>query len=129
MRGKCLDGPTGSGRCRCELGFYGANCSSLVARSCGSLPECEGLRANATTPRRWDAYSALPHFNYLDGEGGLHQVWYDDAESLGYKYALARSLGVRGVGAWTFDKLDYANATQRDAMWAAFDHFLLGPGP
>ena len=110
-------------------GFYGANCSSLVARSCGSLPECEGLRANATTPRRWDAYSALPHFNYLDGEGGLHQVWYDDAESLGYKYALARSLGVRGVGAWTFDKLDYANATQRDAMWAAFDHFLLGPGP
>ena len=25
--------------------------------------------------------------------------------------------------------LDYANATQRDTMWAAFDRFLLGPGP
>ena len=47
----------------------------------------------------------------------------------GPQLVLALALGVRGVGAWTFDKLDYANATQRDAMWAAFDRFLLGPGP
>jgi spore germination protein YaaH len=31
------------------------------------------------------------------------QVWYDDAESLSWKYKLAREMGLRGVGPYTFD--------------------------
>ena len=33
-------------------------------------------------------------------------MWYDDAESLRYKYKLARDLGLRGVGPFTYDYLD-----------------------
>ena len=46
-----------------------------------------------------------PHFNYLDGEGGLHQVWYDDAETLGPKFQLAGKHSLRGVGMWKVDDL------------------------
>lgn len=34
------------------------------------------------------------------------QVWYDDPESLMPKYHLAKTLGLRGVGPFTFDDLD-----------------------
>jgi hypothetical protein len=34
-------------------------------------------------------------------------VWYDDPASLRPKYVLAASLGLRGVGPFTFDYLDY----------------------
>ncbi|GAB5036316.1 di-n-acetylchitobiase precursor [Nannochloropsis oceanica] len=40
-----------------------------------------------------------------EGDGSLHQVHYDDAESLRLKYGVARELGLRGVGPYTFDDL------------------------
>lgn len=64
------------------------------------------------------------------------QVWYDDPESLAWKYKLAREFGLRGVGPYTFDNLDYtgretgrgpAAAAEAKAMWDAFDAFLGAP--
>ena len=52
-----------------------------------------------------------------DDEGTRrHQVWYDDAETLGAKYEMAARKGVRGVAMWTANFGD-------DAMWEALKRF------
>lgn len=60
------------------------------------------------------------------------QVWYDTPHSLRLKYGLAAQMGLRGVGAWHLDCLDYA-CTDRQcaqatrAMWAALGAFTGQP--
>lgn len=55
---------------------------------------------NATTyGRQWDTTSQTPWYRY-QSSGQWHQVWYDDAQSLGLKYDLALSRGLAGVGMW-----------------------------
>ena len=52
-----------------------------------------------------------------------HQVWFDNATSLTYKYMGAASLKLRGVGMWAANFLAAGNSTedkaQRDLMWGA----------
>ena len=50
-------------------------------------------------PWQWDASSQTSWFAYQD-QGDWYQMWVDDAESLGLKYDLAESRGLRGVGIW-----------------------------
>ena len=40
----------------------------------------------------------------------MHQVRYDDPHSLSLKYAAAETLGLRGVGVWNIDSLDFSDA-------------------
>ena len=53
------------------------------------------------------------------------QVWYDEPRSLAPKFRLAAELGLRGVGLWNLDLLDYSAAAapaarqQTRDMWAA----------
>ena len=42
-----------------------------------------------------------PWFDVVDANGTRHQVHYDDEQSLHAKYAVALSLGLRGIGVWT----------------------------
>jgi hypothetical protein len=83
------------------------------AKSC-SWAVCQRKRESDSTPRLW-------------------QVWYDDPRSLAAKYSLAAELGLRGVGVWNLDLLDYADATgpaaqqQTRDMWAALRAFT-APG-
>ena len=57
------------------------------------------------------------------------QVWYDDPRSLTPKFRLAAELGLRGVGLWNLDLLDYlataAPAARRQTldMWDALKAF------
>ena len=57
------------------------------------------------------------------------QVWYDDPKSLEPKFRLAAELGLRGVGLWNLDLLDYsaaaAPAARRETrdMWDALKAF------
>lgn len=56
------------------------------------------------------------------------QVWYDSPASLAAKYRLAAELGLRGVGMWHLDCLDYSCSEPhcRDetrAVWAAVRAF------
>ena len=52
------------------------------------------------------------------------QVWYDDPHSLELRYRLAAELGLRGVGLWNLDLLDYSETAslaaqqQTREMWA-----------
>ena len=52
------------------------------------------------------------------------QVWFDPPQSLSAKYRLAQQLGLRGVGMWNLECVDYESqdaevAAQTQAMWAA----------
>jgi di-N-acetylchitobiase len=51
--------------------------------------------------------SSSPWFNYVDGSGNVHQVWYDDIESLNYKYDLVSQLNLGGAGMWEANALEY----------------------
>ena len=57
------------------------------------------------------------------------QVWYDDPRSLTPKFRLAAELGLRGVGVWNLDLLDYSAAAapgtrqQTRDMWDALKAF------
>jgi len=48
--------------------------------------------------RRWSTVFLNPWFPYLVAD--WRQVWYDDAESLEYKYELVKNLGIAGAGMW-----------------------------
>lgn len=58
---------------------------------------------------------------FQDTSGQQHQVWYDDESSLIYKYMLAVMSGLKGVGMWTANHLDYSDTPsgklQREHMW------------
>jgi spore germination protein YaaH len=55
-----------------------------------------------TYGRLWDATSQTPWYRW-QASGVWHQVWYDDAESLGLKYQLAQDHGLQGVGMWALN--------------------------
>ena len=57
------------------------------------------------------------------GSGDVHQVWYDDPQSLRLKYKFADHMNMRGVGMWEADSLDYTDTPEgkqeRADMWGA----------
>ncbi len=59
----------------------------------------------------WDSASQTPWFRWHDG-ASWHQVWFDNAESLGLKYDLAITHNLQGVGMWA---LGYDGA--RPELW------------
>ncbi|XP_037091684.1 di-N-acetylchitobiase-like [Pollicipes pollicipes] len=74
--------------------------------------------------RFWSNDSQSPYFNVkFEGWNQTHQVWFDNATSLTYKYMGAASLKLRGVGIWAANFLAAGNSsedrTERDLMWGA----------
>ncbi|MFA5776494.1 MAG: glycosyl hydrolase family 18 protein [Patescibacteria group bacterium] len=67
----------------------------------------------------WDDLAKTPYVNYIDAETGSNrQVWYDNAESLKYKVALAQKNHFLGVGVWAVGyEGGYAN------LWNVFKPF------
>ncbi len=68
--------------------------------------------AVSTYGRQWDTSSRTPWYRWQDST--WNQVWYDDAESLGLKYARAKTYGLAGVGMWA---MGYQGSTS--ALWDA----------
>ena len=56
-------------------------------------------------------------------------MWYDDPESLEYKYQLARDQDLFGVAFWNIDLLDFSSSTRagtlRKEMWDAVETFCM----
>ncbi|XP_034533030.1 di-N-acetylchitobiase [Notolabrus celidotus] len=73
--------------------------------------------------RLWDDRQQAPYFNYKDQTGQTHQVWYDDPQSICPKADSVKSKGLRGIGMWNGNILDYSDepvARQQTAeMWNA----------
>lgn len=112
--------------------FRGVNCSDAAGTELAFYDIMSLLDSGqALTPRRWDSSVQSPYFNFQAADGAVHQMWYDDAESLTLKYQAARALSLRGVGPYTFDDLDNDGhktgnshaATEARAMWAALRAF------
>jgi len=125
------EGPLDPDTLYCPLSrypFLGVNCSDGIG---GQVPYSAIMArldaGNTTTGRRYDQYLQSPFYNYLAADGRLHQLWYDDPESLSAKYRFARELKLRGVGPFTFDYLDATGEKTRNpsghretrAMWDA----------
>ncbi|XP_034035816.1 di-N-acetylchitobiase [Thalassophryne amazonica] len=73
--------------------------------------------------RLWDIKQQAPYFNYKDEQELIHQVWYDDPESICAKADFVTRVGLRGIGMWNGNILDYGDvpvAKQQTArMWDA----------
>lgn len=91
-----------------EVPFRGVNCSDATGSEITFASIMAYLdNGTSTTGRRWDHATQSPYYNYRDpATGRLHQMWYDDPESLQMKYAFARAIGVRGTGPYRWDQLD-----------------------
>jgi len=105
--------------------FRGVNCSDAAGSQYDYYIIQQLLKHNSTHGRQWNDYFKSPYFSYRSSNGELHQVWYDDPESLTFKYGAAKQLGLKGVGMWTSDFLDYENQPREsDAMWNAIRKFF-----
>lgn len=68
----------------------------------------------------WDSVSQTPWYRWYDGSH-WHQIWADNADSLGLKYDLAEAHGLQGVGMWA---LNYDG--DRPELWDELDqHFRM----
>ena len=70
-----------------------------------------------------DDASTSVHFEYLDGSGRRHQIWFDNPTTLAAKYAWVAKAGLRGVGIFETTMLDRCSNASRAAMWGALSHF------
>jgi len=103
--------------------FRGVDCSDAAGAQRPYADVRTLLKFNSTSGRHWDDNLKAPYFNYKIGSQ-MHQVWYDDPESLVLKYKLAKSMKLRGVGMWTADFLDYENnPRETKEMWDAMRIF------
>ncbi|PRP89148.1 di-N-acetylchitobiase-like [Planoprotostelium fungivorum] len=86
-----------------KVPFRGVACSDAAGHE-RDFSLLEEIRRTSTTGRRWDASLEAPWWNYVNADDGkIHQVWYDDPQSLLIKVKWAKRLGMRGVGMWTGD--------------------------
>lgn len=79
---------------------------------------------------RWNASSSTPYMTYMNNKNETWQIQYDDPWSVLLKYKLAATEGLKGVGMWTIDALDYTltepGAKMRKDMFDTFDVFTRG---
>lgn len=73
--------------------------------------------------KRWHTTSKTPWYAYQSG--GWYQCWYDDSLSLAFKYELAKTKNLQGVGMWA---LGYDGS--RPELWGALAEAFGGtPAP
>ncbi|KAM4629492.1 di-N-acetylchitobiase [Polymixia lowei] len=105
-----------------KVPFRGAPCSDAAGKQ---KPYSWIMKQvnNSMSGRLWDNQQQAPYFNYKDQKGQIHQVWYDDPDSICAKAGLVKSKELRGIGMWNGNILDYSDepvAQQQTAMmWNA----------
>lgn len=106
-----------------KVPYQGAPCSDAAGLQHDYSKVRMLLSHNATTGRIWNSTFRAPFFDYKSNKDHkIHQVWYDDPESLKLKYQAAKhTFKMRGLAFWTVDSLDYGNSTtaknQTQEMW------------
>ncbi|XP_046585500.1 di-N-acetylchitobiase-like [Haliotis rubra] len=97
-------------------------CKTSGARTSMPFSDIYRLLLDSGAQRVWNKANLSPFFKYKEPTTNeLYQIWYDDPESLLYKYALAARTNLRGVGVWHDDCVDYDKSTMfnfvRQWMW------------
>ncbi|KAI1891985.1 hypothetical protein AGOR_G00149340 [Albula goreensis] len=105
-----------------KVPFRGAPCSDAAGRQ---IPYSIMMKQvnNSMSGRLWDAVQQAPYYSYKDKDGMVHQVWYDDPQSISYKASFVSTRGLRGIGMWNGNLLDYSDdpvaRQQTEDMWNA----------
>jgi len=81
------------------------------------------LIPTSTTGVIYNDYFKSVYFNYKASDGTMHQVWFDNPKTLSIKYELAKNMGMRGIGMWQADDLDYNNQEQVSSVWNSMKVF------
>ena len=67
---------------------------------------------------QYDETAQAPFFQYYDGNGRQHEVWFEDARSLRAKYALVNEYGLGGISYWNLNNLFRTNFLVLESMYS-----------
>ncbi|XP_060588519.1 di-N-acetylchitobiase-like [Ruditapes philippinarum] len=111
-----------------KVPFRGVNCSDAAGRQLNYYTIIQLLK-NSTSGRVFEKSTMTPYFNYKNISSGImHQIRYDDPQSLGYKYTFAIDENLRGVGIWNTECVNYTSGKHDDIiavkeMWDALPEY------
>lgn len=109
-----------------KVPFRGVNCSDAAGKQ-KDYGEIRSLVQLSNIDVKWDARLQSPYFHYKADDATDHQVWYDNVESLSFKYTYARQQTLHGLAIWNIDSLDYSDSPlaqgQTAEMWDALALF------
>lgn len=74
------------------------------ARTIGNI-EAVRIAADYGAVIMYDEVAQTPYFNYVDNEGILHEVWFEDVRSIKAKIGLIEEYNLRGAGYWQIMRL------------------------
>uniref|UniRef100_A0A8D0E4A2 Di-N-acetylchitobiase n=1 Tax=Salvator merianae TaxID=96440 RepID=A0A8D0E4A2_SALMN len=107
-----------------KIPFGGPPCSDAAGRQVPYKIIMKQIN-NSLSGILWDQEEKAPYFEYKDSHGALHQVWFDNPRSISLKAAFVKERGLRGIGMWNANCLDYSNGSaareQTQAMWEALN--------
>ncbi|XP_027729755.1 di-N-acetylchitobiase [Vombatus ursinus] len=105
-----------------KVPFRGAPCSDAAGRQVTYKAIMQQVNSSLSGSQ-WNAQQQAPYYNYKDTDGHFHQVWYDNPKSISLKAAFVRDHGLRGIGMWNGNCLDYSGdevaKQQTKDMWRA----------
>lgn len=78
---------------------YGYDWSSLGTKAYG-ITGINNLVLTYGAVINWDSVSQSPYFTYTDAAFISHTVWFENAQSLGYKLNLVNFYNLAGIGIW-----------------------------
>ena len=108
-----------------QVPFRGVSCSDAAGRQYCYSDLMSKFLPQAIGGRQFDRDSLTPFFNYIDDKDNkMHQIWYDDPDSLTMKYSHGiTDLGLRGLAFWNIDCLNYTETARAERetrkMWDA----------
>ncbi|XP_071344044.1 di-N-acetylchitobiase [Trachinotus anak] len=108
-----------------KVPFRGAPCSDAAGKQ-KTYKWIMKQVDSSLSGRMWDSKQQAPYFNYKDQKGQIHQVWYDDPQSICPKADSVKSKGLRGIGMWNGNILDYSDETVARQQTAMMWNALLG---
>ncbi|KAF2071790.1 hypothetical protein CYY_006897 [Polysphondylium violaceum] len=96
----------------------------MVSMDYGAIVNMIQDPKNKTSGPLWsDKYSSV-YLNYVDQQETIHQVWYDDEETIELKVNIAKKYSIRGISSWNADQLDYSDKISSSLMWDSFKPFF-----
>lgn len=73
--------------------------NNVKARAYG-ISTTYSIAASKGVEVKWDNVSKSPYFNYIDSLGVYHTVWFENAESIGYKLDIVNDKNLYGIAIW-----------------------------
>ncbi len=69
-----------------------------------SFQEAYALANQYQVEIKYDNEAQAPYFNYIDEDGKVHEVWFDDARSIQAKMDLVKELDLKGFFYWVLGR-------------------------